>query len=55
MRDACARQLTNCEVETAISYPLGLLSKNVAYLGWKKGDFPELNARRAQRSRYNVS
>jgi len=48
MRDALREHLTKCEVETAIYYPLGLHEqKCFAYLGCKKGDFPE--AERATR------
>jgi dTDP-4-amino-4,6-dideoxygalactose transaminase len=48
MRDALREHLTKCEVETAIYYPLGLHEqKCFAYLGCKKGDFPE--AERAAR------
>jgi dTDP-4-amino-4,6-dideoxygalactose transaminase len=42
MREALREHLTKCEIETAIYYPLGLHEqKCFAYLGYKKGDFPE--------------
>jgi dTDP-4-amino-4,6-dideoxygalactose transaminase len=42
MRDALREHLAKREVETAIYYPLGLHEqKCFAYLGYKKGDFPE--------------
>ncbi len=42
MRDALREQLSKREIETAIYYPLGLhQQKCLAYLGQKKGDFPE--------------
>ena len=54
MRDALREHLTKREVETAIYYPLGLHEqKCFAYLGYKKGDFPESRTRAlAKRSRY---
>jgi dTDP-4-amino-4,6-dideoxygalactose transaminase len=42
MRDALREHLGKWEIETAIYYPLGLHEqKCFAYLGHKKGDFPE--------------
>ncbi len=42
MRDALREDLAKREIETAIYYPLGLHEqKCFAYLGYKKGDFPE--------------
>jgi dTDP-4-amino-4,6-dideoxygalactose transaminase len=42
MRDALREYLAKREIETAIYYPLGLHEqKCFAYLGCKKGDFPE--------------
>ena len=43
MRDALREHLGKREIETAIYYPLGLHEqKCFAYLGYKKGDFPEV-------------
>src|SRR6266478_1542202 len=48
MRDDLREHLAKREIETAIYYPLGLHEqKCFAYLGYKKGDFPE--AERAAR------
>ena len=42
MRDSLREHLGKREIETAIYYPLGLHEqKCFAYLGYKKGDFPE--------------
>ena len=48
MRDDLREHLAKREIETAIYYPLGLHEqKCFAYLGYKKGDFPQ--AERAAR------
>jgi dTDP-4-amino-4,6-dideoxygalactose transaminase len=42
MRDALREHLGKREIQTAIHYPLGVHEqKCLAYLGYKKGDFPE--------------
>ena len=41
-RDRLREHLADCEIETAVYYPLGLHEQECfEYLGYKKGDFPE--------------